>query len=284
MTRILFDTDLGGDIDDAFALSLAINSPEIDIVGITTVYLAAEWRAGVIRRMLETYNRTDIEIALGAEKPLCGWWNEEKSINKPSYAPGVIKMAASDYIIEQVNKYDDLVILAIGPLTNVALALSKAPEIAKRTRIVLMGGQVNKAHPEWNIVCDPEAARIVFESGTPITMIGLDVTNRCRFTFDYIDKIKVVDNKRANLLYEMIQKFLKDFDFMPVLHDPLALASLIWDDILTFEEKTILVETRGEFTRGVTVDCDWKNEPNAVVAVDVKVEDFIEKLISRLIL
>lgn len=284
MTRILIDTDLGGDIDDALALSLAINSPEINIAGITTVYMAGEWRVGIIKGMLETYKRTDIEIAMGAEKPLIGWWDESKPSvsDNPIYSEGVVKMAACDYIIEQVNRYDDLVILAIGPLTNIALAIAKAPYITKRTRLVLMGGQANRAHPEWNIACDPEAARIVFESGIPITMIGLDVTNRCRFTNEHIDSIKAANNERTDLLYEMLQKFIKDFNFMPVLHDPLALASLIWPDLLIFEEKTILVETRGEFTRGVTVDCSWKHEPNAMVAIDVKVEEFIEKLLARL--
>lgn len=285
MTKILFDTDLGGDIDDALALALALNSPdEIDITGITTVYLAAEWRAGVIRRMLETFGRTDIKIALGAEKPLIGWWDDKREIAKPAYGPGVIETCACDYIIEQTEKHDDLTILAIGPLTNVALALAKAPHIAKKTKVVMMGGHIGRANPEWNIKCDPEAARIVFESGVPISMTGLDVTNRCRFNHDDIARIKAAGNIRTDLLSEMLEKFLKDFNFLPVLHDPLALSSLIWPDLLTFEEKTILIETQGEFSRGVTVDCSWKREPNAMAAVDVKAEEFKERLLSRLVM
>lgn len=285
MTRIVIDTDLGGDIDDALALSLALVSPEIEIVGITTVYLAAEWRARVIQRILKAYKRTDLKIALGTEKPLCGWWDEKRPPDTGKAAPeleGVVTVPACDYLIEQVNKYEDLIILAIGPLTNIALMLAKEPQIASRTRIVMMGGQMNKAHPEWNIACDPEAARIVFESGIAVTMVGLDVTNRCRFTYDHIDRIKAASNERTDLLHEMILTFIEQFGFMPVLHDPLALAAIIWPELVTFEEKTILIETRGEFTRGVTVDCDWKHQPNAMAAVDVKVEDFIDNLLVRI--
>ena len=283
MTKILVDTDLGGDVDDAIALSLALNSPEIDIVGITTVYSAAEWRAGIIRKMLEAYRRTDIEISLGAEKPLIGRWSEDRITARQSWPEGTIRTAACDYIIDQSEKHDDLCILAIGPLTNVALALAKAPWIAEYTRIVLMGGCITKAQPEWNIKCDPEAARIVFESGIPITMIGLDVTNRCSFNSGHIERIKAANNERTDLLHEMIQKFIRDFKYLPILHDPLALASLIWPDILTFEEKNILIETKGELTRGITVDSSRNGEPNAMAAVSVKPEEFIELLLERIV-
>lgn len=284
ITKILIDTDIGGDIDDALTLAMALNSPEVDIRGITSVYIAGEWRVGVIRCMLETYGRTDIEVAIGAEKPLCGWWDDKRQLSSHLNVEGTVNMPACDYIIKKVNEEKDLTLLAIGPLTNIALAISKDPDLPRKTRLVLMGGQVTRAHPEWNIACDPEAARIVFESGIPIRMIGLDVTNRCKFDHGHIGRIKAAGNKRTDLLSEMLDKFLKDFNFMPTLHDPLALASIIWPELLTFEEKTILIETRGEFTRGVTVDCDWKHEPNAQVAVDVRKDEFIERVLARLVL
>lgn len=288
MKKILFDTDLGGDIDDALALALAINSPEIEIVGITTVYISAEWRAKIILRMLDTYDRKDIEVALGAERPLIGKWDESHIPDTKAAAKnmdGVIDTYACDYIIDKVNEYanDDLTILAIGPLTNIGLALAKDPTIAKKAKLVMMGGQVNRAHPEWNIQCDPEAARIVFESGIPIDMIGLDVTNRCKLDHDHINFIKTGNNKRSDLISELMATFLESFDFMPTLHDPLALATMIWPDLVTFEEKTIKLETKGEFTRGVTVDLVNNYEPNANVAVDVKVDEFREKLLERII-
>ena len=191
--RILIDTDIGGDVDDALALAMALNTPEIEIVGITNVYLANAWRAGVTKELLRVYGREQIPVCAGAEKPLIGWWDENRIPNSsPDYGEyrGEKLPHAADFIIRKAEETDDLVLLAIGPLTNVGLALAKAPHIAKRLRIFMMGGQLNKAHPEWNIVCDPEAARIVFESGADVTMVGLDVTNRCRFTRDEVDEIK----------------------------------------------------------------------------------------------
>ena len=172
--------------------------------------------------------------------------------------------------------------LAIGPLTNVGLALAKAPHIAGRLKIYMMGGQVNKAHPEWNIVCDPEAARIVFESGADITMVGLDVTNRCQFTRAEVDEIKNTPRPGAERLGMMMEQFIVNFGYLPILHDPLALAALLWPELVRLERKNILIETRGEFTRGLTIDCDWGAGHPAMVATDVDVTAFKRRLIEVL--
>ncbi len=285
-TKILIDTDIGGDIDDALALALALNSPEVEIVGITTVYLANEWRANLTKNMLKIYDRADTPVAIGAGKPLNGWWDESRIPNSGKdfgqiAADGFLPCAC-DFIVECAEKYDDLTIVAIGPLTNVALALAKAPHIAKKARLLMMGGQVTKAHPEWNIVCDPEAAKAVFESGIDITMAGLDVTNQCTFTQEDIAHIKSIGNPRTNLLGEMLDTFVEKFKFLPVLHDPLALSQLLWQDIMTLEEKLILVETRGEYTRGVTVDCDWQSGTNTKVATAVNAAEFKRRLLDRI--
>ncbi|MBR0437414.1 MAG: nucleoside hydrolase [Clostridia bacterium] len=283
--RILIDTDIGGDVDDALALAMALNTPEIEIVGITNVYLANAWRAGVTKELLRVYGREQIPVCAGAEKPLIGWWDENRIPNSsPDYGEyrGEKLPHAADFIIRKAEETDDLVLLAIGPLTNVGLALAKAPHIAKRLRIFMMGGQLNKAHPEWNIVCDPEAARIVFESGADVTMVGLDVTNRCRFTRDEVDEIKNAGNPRAERLGLMMEQFIRNFGYLPILHDPLALAALIWPDLLKLERKRILIETRGELTRGLTIDCDWGQGQEAWAATDVDVQGFKRRLIEVL--
>lgn len=283
--RILIDTDIGGDVDDALALAMALNTPNVEIVGITNVYLANAWRAGVTKELLRVYGREQIPVCAGAEKPLIGWWDENRIPNSsPDYGEyrGEKLPHAADFIIRKAEETDDLVLLAIGPLTNVGLALAKAPHIAKRLRIFMMGGQLNKAHPEWNIVCDPEAARIVFESGADVTMVGLDVTNRCRFTRDEVDEIKNAGNPRAERLGLMMEQFIRNFGYLPILHDPLALAALIWPDLLKLERKRILIETRGELTRGLTVDCDWGEGQEAWAATDVDVQGFKRRLIEVL--
>lgn len=283
--KILIDTDIGGDVDDALALAMALNTPSLEIVGITNVYLANAWRSGVTKKLLQTYGRDDIPVCTGAEKPLLGWWDESRIPNSsPDYGEyrGEALPHACDFIIRMAEQTDDLIVVAIGPLTNLALALAKAPHIAKRIQIYMMGGQINKAHPEWNIVCDPEAARIVFESGAPITMVGLDVTNRCCFTREEVDLIKAAGNARTDMLGEMMELFIRNFGYLPILHDPLALSLLIWDDLVTLEEKRLLIETRGEFTRGLTIDCDWGEGFPVRVATDVRVEEFKRRAIELL--
>lgn len=286
MRKILIDTDIGGDVDDALALALALNSPEqLEIAGITNVYLANAWRAGVTKRVLKVYGREEIPVCTGAEKPLIGWWDENRIPNSsPDYGEfrGEKLPHASDFIIRMAEQEEDLTLVAIGPMTNIGLALAKAPHIASRLRIVMMGGQVTKAHPEWNIVCDPEAARIVFESGVPIHMIGLDVTNRCQFTREEVDEVKAAGNAHTELLGEMMEIFIQNFGYLPILHDPLAMATLLWEDLVTFEEKKILIETAGQYTRGLTVDCDWGDGVPVQVAVDVRVEEFKRRLIEKL--
>jgi len=285
MPKILIDTDIGGDVDDALALALMLNTPGIEIVGITNVYLANAWRAGVTKKILKVYGREDIPVCTGAEKPLIGWWDESRIPNSsPDYGEynGKALPHAADFIIQMAEQHENLILCAIGPLTNVGIALAKVPHIAKNLKILIMGGQVTKAHPEWNIVCDPEAARIVFESGADITMTGLDVTNRCQFTQEEVDSVKNTPNERAKMLGEMMEIFTKNFGYLPILHDPLALVPLVWDDILTFQEKKILVETRGEFTRGLTVDCSWGDGAPAKVAVDVDVAEFKRRLLEVL--
>lgn len=283
--RILIDTDIGGDVDDALALALALNTPSVEIVGITNVYLANAWRAGVTKELLRVYGREEIPVCIGAEKPLIGWWDENRIPNSsPDYGEyrGEKLPHAADFIIRKAEEIDDLILLAIGPLTNVGIALAKAPHIAKRLRIFMMGGQLNKAHPEWNIVCDPEAARIVFESGADVTMVGLDVTNRCQFTQEEVEEIHHAGNPRAERLGLMMEQFIKNFGYLPILHDPLALAALLWPDLLKLERKRILIETRGELTRGLTIDCDWGQGQEAWAATDVDVQGFKRRLIEVL--
>lgn len=286
MTKILIDTDIGGDVDDALALAMLLSSSdEIEIVGITNVYLANAWRAGVTKQILKVYGREEIPVCTGAEKPLIGWWDESRIPNSsPDYGQfrGETLPHAADFIIRMAEDVENLTVLAIGPLTNLGLALAKAPHIASQIRILMMGGQVNKAHPEWNIVCDPEAARIVFESGADIRMVGLDVTNRCQFTREEVDFVKSAGNPRAEMLGQMMEIFIEKFGYLPILHDPLAAAVLLWDDIVTFQEKKILVETGGQYTRGLTVDCDWGDGMTVQVAVDVNAPEFKRRLIQKL--
>ncbi|MBP5295257.1 MAG: nucleoside hydrolase [Lachnospiraceae bacterium] len=284
-TRILIDTDIGGDVDDALALALALNTPSLEVTGITNVYLANAWRAGVTKHFLEVYGRTDIPVCTGAEKPLIGWWDENRiPDSSPDYGEerGGKLPHASDFIIEKCMADPELVIVAIGPLTNLGLAFAKAPHIARGRRVVMMGGDPSQSIREWNILCDPEAAEIVLESGANIEMVGCDMTRRCQFTEAEVDEVAKAGNPRTDMLGQMMRQFTKNFGYLPILHDPLALSVLVWDDILTFETQRIHIERAGSFTRGLTIPVGGSDGAEIRVATEVRVAEFKRRMIEVL--
>ena len=256
--KILIDTDIGGDVDDAVALALAIKSKELDIIGISLVYIANQWRAGILQNMLQVYNREDIPYVIGAEKPLIGTWGDN---------PNLENNRAAEFIIKICDENPDAVLVPIGPLTNIAAAFLAAPRIAIHRKIMLMGGTWGEQRAEWNIQCDPEAADIVINSGADISMVGLNVTELCQFTQEEVDMFK------TGLLNEMIHKFILDYKYLPILHDPLAVAGLIWNDLIVFEEKNIAINPSGILING-------KTAVNIAVSVNHKL--FKKRLIERI--
>ncbi len=273
--KLWIDTDMGGDIDDALAISMALHSRELQVIGISTVYIGNAWRTDLVRSMMEAFGHSEIPVHLGAEKPITGQWN--------NYVP--VPPLANDAVpalIKAARENPGLCVAAIGPLTNIALALAQAPEIAKNLRLYIMGGMVTMAYPEWNIVCDPEAARIVMESGADITLIGLDVTEKCRLSKEEAQALVMGENKKMRFLQGEMARFFENFNFLPVLHDPLTIAALLWDDLMTYEMKDIVIETRGEFTRGVTVDRRFSEKRQIRTAVSVNVPKAMERIVKRI--
>ncbi|MDR1532213.1 MAG: nucleoside hydrolase [Clostridiales bacterium] len=262
--RILLDTDIGGDVDDALALALVLHSPELELAGITLVYEDNQWRAGLLRDMLSTYGR-EIPFVLGAEQPLTGRWG----------AGSLGPEAAADFIIQGCEQDPDLVIVGIGPLTNIAAAFKAKPSIAAGRRVCLMAGDLPPNQAEWNIKCDPKAAAIVYGSGANLSVIGLNVTERCYLTQEDVDLFGKLESAEARLLSEMLGRFMDRFNILPILHDPLAIGSLIWDDVLVFEKRRLKVETGG-----FTVEAPDGAEISA--AVSVKAELFKERLLRRI--
>jgi len=290
--NVIIDTDIGGDVDDALAIAFALNSPELDVKGITTVFVDVDRRTQLALELLEIFERTDIPVAKGNERPLMGIWDpsltayQASVVNSPK--PLDCKIHAIDLIIDLVMGEKDITLVALGPLTNIALAIIKEPRIIERTSLVMMGGTITGARPEWNFLCDPEAARIVFESGIPITMVGLNVTERCLLDEKSINKLRLANTKRTGFLVKLIDLFMDHFNRYPVLHDPLAVASLVWPELMEFQDKIIKIETRGEFTRGVSVDCTdiypvSDRRYNASVCVDVDENEFVKRFLERLL-
>jgi len=290
---IILDTDIGDDVDDALALAIILNSPELELRGITTVFRNAPRRALLAQHILRAFGRDNIPIAAGCSKPLLQPFAkirdgarlgsqfevlEENSLKRP--LPHAVDFLVQSVDLEAEPDTENLLtIVPIGPLTNIALALAREPELISRCRLVLMGGQWSEPIAEWNVLCDPEAAAMVFDSGIEITMIGYDVTSRCQLSEAQTARLATGSTQRAQLLSQLLKLWQSEVDHPVTLHDPLAVISL-FDDCVRFEDKRIEVALCGE-QRACTIVTEGK--PNARVAVDVDVERAVELFMQRVL-
>jgi inosine-uridine nucleoside N-ribohydrolase len=250
---VILDTDMGDDIDDALALALALQSPELNILAINTVLQNGDRRADLTYRILEFYKRSEIPIGVGAEQTLMG---------KPSQL-GVrqTEALAANYRMPEGKRHNGIqllidtcmratgkvTILAYGPLTNIALALRAEPRIiSKIDRIILMNGVFFHAGLEYNTYRDPEASAIVYSSGVPVSTVGLDVTMQCRLTAEHLKQME--DSKLENV--QFLRKLIGLWqngnpNQTPILHDPLAILVTIQPDLVDFVQGNVEVETKG---------------------------------------
>jgi inosine-uridine nucleoside N-ribohydrolase len=304
MTAVILDCDPGH--DDAIALLLALGSPEVQLVGVTTVsgnQTLEKTTANAIR-VLDHVDRTDVPVAAGAARPLvrerrtAGEVHGETGLDGPdlpgpSRAPGPLH--AIDWIAQALTAAAGPVTLVpTGPLTNIALLLARYPELGPRiARIVLMGGAIGEGNStpaaEFNIWVDPEAAHRVFQSGLEVTMVGLDVTHRALMTPAHVERLAPAG--RAGKLVADLYAFYARFharhygwEGAPV-HDAVAMAHVIDPTLLTTRHCGVRIDTGPEPSRGRThVDLrgttGW--EPNCHVAVGIDAPRFLELLIARI--
>jgi pyrimidine-specific ribonucleoside hydrolase len=298
--KILIDCDPGH--DDMMAIMLACAHPgELELLGVTTVAgnQTGEKTWLNARKTLTLIGRTDVPAARGADRPLVRELTVAPEIhgvsgldgaNLPEPATEGLPVHAVDFILDALHASPDPVTLVpTGPLTNIALALLKDPAVASDIeRIVLMGGAVFDSNvtpaAEFNIYVDPEAAKIVFGCGRPITMVGLDVTNKALLTFDEIAEMGRWGGKVSGVVAPLLQFFAGanreffGFDGAP-LHDALAVAHLLRPGIIRTKFLNVEIETTGELTRGRTVADLYGvtgRRPNAEVALEVDREAFRE--------
>jgi len=302
--KIILDCDPGH--DDAIAILLAAGNPSIELVGITTVAGNAEVEKTTINalKVCEIANIPQVPVTKGAGQPLVRERETAPDIHGDSGMDGPVlpeptKTAAEghavDYIIRTLLESDgDISLVPVGPLTNIAMAMRKEPRILPKIQeIVIMGGGMfgNKTPAaEFNIYVDAEAAKVVFESGVPITMMGLDLTHQALATPDICDRIGAVGNRVSDFIVELLQFFagtykeVFDFDGAPI-HDACCVAYCI--DPSAFECKLLRVdiETKGEFSYGMTV-VDLLGvtgrKPNVKVALKLDQDKFWNLLIDSL--
>ena len=289
---VLIDTDIGDDIDDALALAVALNSPEIAVRAVTTVFGDTQRRAQLAAHLLHTFERTDIPVAAGMQSPL-------QFRHRPSGVPqaailsnetvynAISPLSGPELIIQTALAYSGrLNLVCIGPLTNIATALTLEPQLFTAIRsIVMMGGSSSLPLPDWNVRSDAKAAQIVLASGIPVTMVGLNITSRCKLRAYDIAQLRSRNTLQAQLISRLLAVWQEHrsrwHSKLPYLHDPLTIAALCKPDLFRFQDMTARVLTHGPL-QGFTVP-RFMDGPHVKAATDVKVEQAREWVMQRLI-
>jgi len=318
--RVIIDTDPG--TDDALAILLALNSPEVHVEAITVVAGNVLAPVGLDNALGITSlaGRCDVPVAEGAQGPLHGTLVIEPFWNGPNGLGGAQLPASRckpdphfgpDLIIELVHKYPhEITLIPVGPETNIALAVLKDPSIVPLVKgVVLMGGSISGGNvngaSEFNVFCDPEAADVVFNSGWPVTMVGLDVTE--------ITLLKNADVAEMRKNAGPVAKFASDVAQFQIglyqgtgfgggaIHDALAVGAVVDPTILHTKAMHVDVETAGRYARGETIGNRHGTvdkvipagnhlesvgvnpvQPNVDVAVGIDSDRFIKFFVSRL--
>jgi purine nucleosidase len=290
---VILDTDIGDDIDDALALALALQSPELDVRAVNTVLQHRERRADLVWKILELYGRTDIPVGMGAEQPLLtrprtGPVRQTAALGAEERMPDSRRHNGIQLLIDTcMNAPEKVTLVAYGPLTNLALALKAEPRIQQKiARLVLMNGLFFKRiGVEYNTERDPEAASIVFNSGLPVTVVGLDVTMQCQLGPAEMDRIESSQLPNVKFLRELIHIWQGgQGERRPVLHDPLAVGVTFRPELVRTQTGRVDVETRGEpgRTYGMTL---FRPDPKGLVSVasEVEAQQFVKLFIDRLV-
>lgn len=257
MEKIIIDTDIGSDVDDAMALSLAISSDEIDLVGVTTVYGDTVLRARLEKKLLQLAGSESIPVCAGIEKPLLHnrevWWpgHEGEGVLTDEEITFESEHAVDFLIRNIMGTPGEITLVPIGPLTNIAAAIIREPKIVNNLKeIVLMGGVTRLGDNalelptiEHNIKSDPESASLVFSSGAPIVMVGLDVTMKVRIDRQDIKKLED-SGKPLNLaLVKLIDRWLEFIQLnWTAMHDPLAVSAVIDRSIVETKRMKVQVQ------------------------------------------
>lgn len=313
MKRILLDCDPG--IDDSVAILFALKSPALKVQAITAVSgnLTADQTAINVLKMLELIGAEDIPVSRGMMKPLVRPYPKDPffhghdglgNTNLPHPKLRLDPRFAADLIVETVDQFsDDITLVATGPLTNIALALMKDPTIVDKVeRLILIGGAFgfnqyayqfatgDNPVSEWNIYVDPEAARLVFHSGVPITAIGGDVFAHPDINLrdEHIRALEKAVNRESSYMLALL-RFVQARGFLSysILIDSLAIAVALDHSLISTRRVHVDVETKGELTRGQTVadsraNFRWDHLPAIDAAEDADFPRFLDMLISEI--
>ena len=303
--QLWIDTDIGDDVDDALALAFALRCPSARVVGVSTVYKNTARRAQLASQLCAACGAPGVPVYAGAAQPLAGRVDAGEQppqcrALQPPFDTARLPADGPAALVQAAERCPQLTVVALGCLTNIALAVQRAPQVMRRCKLVLMGGMTTRAYPEGNITSDPEAAQLVFESGMDILQLGLEVTLATDISQPVQDALFARRLPGDELLQELVRLW-KKYTFAPMLarwgtppgdsegrycaacgaHDCMAVAAALRPELFCFEKTHILVETQGRYTRGVTVeDRDpFSGQPgggNVLLAKSVDVPAFLE--------
>lgn len=298
MKKYIIDTDIGDDIDDAFALDLALGT-NLDLVGVTTVFRDTNVRARIAKKLISIYGKEiPVYAGLGITRdgedgrhiPVCQWTED---LGSPCYAPDNARPEETvEFLVESARKYkEELVFIAIGPLTNLAAAIERDRAAMLGTGgIVMMGGDFVNQYAEWNIRCDVSAAETVFSSGMKIVAFGHNVTSKTRVTpalQKYI--FGMCGDERQSYLAELSRLWYatKPEGWLIVLHDVLVIHCLHHPGTCRMTSSRIAVETAGKYTRGMTVNLgtmdDFPHAGNRVeYATGLELKEFLDCFMNKI--
>ena len=281
MIKLILDTDIADDIDDAFALDFILkNKDHFELLGVVTVFKNVLERAQVAKKIIRL-NGKDVPVYMGENKPLknqVSYFHYETPRHLLSYKPclddeKVEEMNGIDFILKTIkeNPYQ-ITLLGIGPCTDIALAIKKDPETMKLVKqILLMNGTNNfeRAYTkEWNVLVDPEADQILFNSELPIKFVPGEITCQSTLTDEELKEVFNKDNPSALYINEMLREWMEANKRMPVLHDVLPIYSLINKDCFQFKKVTVEVPLDEEHRGSMAVKLDEKSNKEVAVTFD----------------
>lgn len=312
MERIILDTDIGTDADDVLAVALSVLSPELKVEGITTVYGDVDLRARMIVKILRMLGKDDIPVMAGARDTLLMnreifWLGHEGDglLTEEDHSISYDSRHAVDFMVDMVmNNPGEITIIAIGPFTNLAIALAREPRIAENVKkIIIMGGSArlgaNAAeleYSDYNVNRDPEAAALLFNSKAPVVMCGYDVTRQILFREEHIAALEKTGDELNLAIAKMIRIWLRwwNRDFT-AMNDPLCVAMAFLPDLCSGKMMNVHVEYDHRHPSGHTIctlpRTPWTPpdeldvippEPKVMVCLDVDSKRFIDMMLKRL--
>lgn len=292
---LLLDTDIGDDIDDFLTIGLILKK-QLNLVGVTTVYREANARASIVKNFFEYVGCSNIPVYAGYSKPIS---EKSRALGKLNYGTGVNTEIeynqpeeAVDFIIDCAKRYGkELTLLAIGAQTNIAKAYQKAPKVMSGIgKLVIMGAAFFIHNDEWNIACDPMAAKIVSESNMPITYVAWDVTKLISIGNDNNEYIlNNTFDKIGERVAENVRAWFKNSKYEPLLHDPAALYYCIMPEKFTERKVRVKFVAEGELT-GMSLNLDTftglvkdkQSYPLVNVVVGAKSDEIVRDFMNTL--